>query len=78
MLKGQLGMRHEKTYQHPVRERGGNRKRGCTKVALTVLGELRCELKGITLSLGAMVGKRDGRFLEDWPLRLDILRAEDR
>lgn len=64
--------RKEETYQHPVLDRGGKRRRGCITVALIAAGVPSWERKGVMSSFGAMVGKRRGRFLEDWLLRVDI------
>lgn len=67
--------RKEETYQHPVLDRGGKRRRGCITVALIATGVVSWERKGVTSSLGAMVGKRRGRFLEDGLLRVDIFES---
>jgi hypothetical protein len=55
-----------KTYQHPVRDRGGNRERGLGSGVCSVM-EVSMGLEVVRSSLGAMMGNTRARLREGAP-----------
>lgn len=56
-----------RTYQQPVRDRGGRRMRGGAIMLLS-------DLPSRTSSFGAMTGRRSERLAEAWPRRFCITK----